>query len=174
MMNPLYMLDLIGYYGPVILFISSIFLLYKKSNYLSSYIIGIILSCFSNLVLKEIIKQPRPKGSMHILNSTENNNHKRIFSSDIYGMPSGHAQHVFYSTIFIYLVFKNTNITLLYLFISLLTLIQRVKYQNHYITQVIVGGIIGGLIAYYMYLYADKKIVGKLLAKKEDNAKDVA
>ena len=174
MIDPLYMLDLIGYYGPVILFISSIFLLYKKTNYLSTYIIGIILSCFSNLVLKEIIKQPRPKGSMHILNSTENNNHKRIFSSDIYGMPSGHAQHVFYSTIFIYLVFKNTNITLLYLFISLLTLIQRVKYQNHYITQVIVGGFIGGLIAYYMYLYADKKIVGKLLPKKEDNAIDIA
>jgi membrane-associated phospholipid phosphatase len=174
MTDPLYMLDLIGYYGPVILFISSIFLLYKKSNYLSSYIIGIILSCFSNLVLKEIIKQPRPKGSMHILNSTENNNHKRIFSSDIYGMPSGHAQHVFYSTIFIHLVFKNTNITLLYLFISLLTLIQRVKYQNHYITQVIVGGFIGGLIAYYMYMYANKKIVGKLVPKREDNAKDVA
>ena len=29
------------------------------------------IELFSNLVLKEIIKQPRPKGSIHILNSTE-------------------------------------------------------------------------------------------------------
>jgi membrane-associated phospholipid phosphatase len=49
-----------------------------------------------------------------------------------------------------------------------------VKYRNHYIIQVIVGGIIGACLAYYMYKYADKKIVGKLLAKKEDDAKDVA
>jgi membrane-associated phospholipid phosphatase len=169
-MNPLYILDLIGYYGPVILFVSSIFLLYKKSNYLSAYIIGIILSCFSNLVLKEIIKQPRPKGSIHILNSTENNNHKRIFSSDIYGMPSGHAQHVFFSTFFIYFVFLNTNITLVYIVISLLTLTQRIKYKNHTVLQVIVGGVIGAFIAYYMYMYGNKNIVGKLLPKKEDNA----
>lgn len=173
-MNPLYILDLIGYYGPQILFVSSIILLYKKSNYLFFYIIGIILSCFSNLVLKEIIKQPRPKGSIHILNSTENNNDKRIFSSDIYGMPSGHAQHVFFSTFFIYFVFLNTKLTLLYIVISLLTLIQRIKYQNHTVLQVIVGGVIGAIIAYYIFMYADKKIVGKLLPKKEDNAKDIA
>jgi membrane-associated phospholipid phosphatase len=124
--------------------------------------------------LKEIIKQPRPKGSIHILNSTENNNDKRIFSSDIYGIPSGHAQHVFFSTFFIYFVFLNTNITFLYIFISILTLIQRVKYQNHFVTQVIAGAVVGAIIAYYMFMYADKKIVGKLLPKKEDNAKDIA
>jgi membrane-associated phospholipid phosphatase len=49
-----------------------------------------------------------------------------------------------------------------------------VKYKNHYIIQVIVGGLIGACLAYYMYMYANKKIVGKLVAKKEDNAKDVA
>lgn len=174
MMNPLYIIDLIGYYGPVILFVFSIILLYKKSNYLSAYIIGIILSCFSNLVLKEIIKQPRPKGSIHILKSTENNNENRIFSSDMYGMPSGHAQHVFYSTIFIHLVFKNTNITLLYILVSIVTLIQRVKYQNHFAIQLIVGCLIGACLAYYMYMYADKKIVGKLLPKKDDDARDIA
>ena len=172
MMNPLYIIDLIGYYGPQILFGSSIFLLYKRTNYLFVYIIGFILDVILNFLLKGLIKQPRPKGDYNIFKPFEQ--HGLRFSPDIYGMPSGHAQHVFYSTFFIHLVFKNINITLLYIVISILTLIQRVKYQNHYISQVIVGGFIGGLIAYYMYLYADKKIVGKLLPKKEDNARDIA
>jgi membrane-associated phospholipid phosphatase len=169
-MNPLYIIDLIGYFGPIILFVSSILLLYKykKTNYLFGYIIGIMLSCVSNLVLKEIIKQPRPKGNF------VENNHKRIFSSDIYGMPSGHAQHVFFSTFFIYLTLQNHYIALVYLVISVLTMVQRVKYQNHTILQVIVGGIIGMILAYMAYIYTSKKIVGKLLPKKEDDAIDIA
>jgi membrane-associated phospholipid phosphatase len=171
-MNPLYILDLIGYYGPQILFGSSIFLLYKKSNYLFVYIIGFILDTILNFLIKGIVKQPRPKGDYNIFKPLEQQSPRIL--SDMYGMPSGHSQHVFYSTVFIHFVLKNTNITLLYLFISLLTLYQRVKYKNHYIIQVIVGGLIGAFLAYYMYMYADKKIVGKLVAKKEDNAKDVA
>lgn len=172
MMNPLYMIDLIGYYGPELLFISSVILLYKKTNYLFFYIIGFILDTILNFILKGIIKQPRPKGDYNIFNPLEK--HSPHIMSDIYGMPSGHAQRVFYSTVFIYLVFKNTNITFLYIFISILTLIQRVKYQNHFVTQVIAGAVVGAIIAYYMFMYADKKIVGKLLPKKEDNAKDIA
>ena len=171
-MNPLYILDLIGYYGPQILFGSSIFLLYKKSNYLFVYIIGFILDTILNFLIKGIVKQPRPKGDYNIFKPLEQQSPRIL--SDMYGMPSGHSQHVFYSTVFIHFVLKNTNITLLYLFISLLTLYQRVKYKNHYIIQVIVGGLIGACLAYYMYMYANKKIVGKLVAKKEDNAKDVA
>ncbi len=171
-MNPLYILDLIGYYGPQILFGSSIFLLYKKSNYLFVYIIGFILDTILNFLIKGIVKQPRPKGDYNIFKPLEQQSPRIL--SDMYGMPSGHSQHVFYSTVFIHFVLKNTNITLLYLFISLLTLYQRVKYKNHYIIQVIVGGLIGAFLAYYMYMYASKKIVGKLIPKKEDNAKDVA
>ncbi len=171
-MNPLYILDLIGYYGPQILLVSSIFLLYKKSNYLFVYIIGFILDTILNFLIKGIVKQPRPKGDYNIFKPLEQ--HSPRILSDMYGMPSGHSQHVFYSTIFIHLVLKNTNITLLYILISLLTLYQRVKYKNHYIIQVLVGGLIGACLAYYMYMYAGKKIVGKLIPKKEDNAKDVA
>ena len=172
MIDPLYIIDLIGYYGPQILFGSSIFLLYKKSNYLFVYIIGFILDTILNFLIKGIVKQPRPKGDYNIFKPLEQQSPRIL--SDMYGMPSGHSQHVFYSTVFIHFVLKNTNITLLYLFISLLTLYQRVKYKNHYIIQVIVGGLIGACLAYYMYMYASKKIVGKLLPKKEDNAKDVA
>jgi len=171
-MNPLYILDLIGYYGPQILFGSSIFLLYKKSNYFFVYIIGFILDTILNFLIKGIVKQPRPKGDYNIFKPLEQQSPRIL--SDMYGMPSGHSQHVFYSTVFIHFVLKNTNITLIYAIISLLTLYQRVKYKNHYIIQVIVGGLIGACLAYYMYMYANKKIVGKLVAKKEDNAKDVA
>ena len=125
-----------------------------------------------NFLIKGIVKQPRPKGDYDVFKPNEK--HSARISTDIYGMPSGHSQHALYSVVFIHLVLKNTNITLLYILISLATLYQRVKYRNHYIIQVIVGGIIGSILAYYMYMYADKKIVGKLLPKKEDNAKDIA
>ena len=171
-MNLLYGIDLLGYYGPYLLFISSLFLLYKKTNYLIVYIVGFILDSLLNFLIKGIVKQPRPKGDYDVFKPNEK--HSARISTDIYGMPSGHSQHALYSVVFIHLVLKNTNITLLYILISLATLYQRVKYRNHYIIQVIVGGIIGSILAYYMYMYADKKIVGKLLPKKEDNAKDIA
>ena len=88
-------------------------------------------------------------------------------------MPSGHSQHVFLSTTYIYLVLRNINLTLFYFLFSLLTLVQRVRYRNHTIKQVIVGGSIGAFIAYIAYTYATNSLVGKLATKLDDNAREI-
>jgi len=171
-MKPLYIIDLVGYYGPIILGVLSLFLLYPTKMYLIIYVLGFILNIVVNNILKQIIKQPRPKGDFDIHNPSKKHNygHNPI---QVYGMPSGHSQMVIFSTVYTYLVFKNIKLTLFYLLLSLNTIIQRVRYRNHTVMQVIVGSLVGGLVAYLVYNYASKKLVGKLKMKPDDNAKEV-
>jgi membrane-associated phospholipid phosphatase len=119
-------------------------------------------------VLKGIIKQPRPSQNEKLINLALNNG--RVFSYDIYGMPSGHAQSSLYSTIFIWLVFQNKNILILYLCLTLLTMYNRINTKSHTILQVIVGAIIGTIMGYFIFYIATKKIKGKFKPKEEDNA----
>jgi|LauGreSuBDMM15SN_2_FD.fasta_scaffold06010_3 membrane-associated phospholipid phosphatase len=158
----------IGWAGPNILIILTIFILLNKKYLLMSFIVGYGFNLILNLLLKGIVKQPRPKEDIKLVNLAINSGRRMGF--DIYGMPSGHAQLVFYCTIFIYLVTKKNNITLFYLFISFITLYQRVLYKNHTISQVVVGSFVGSLMGYVVYHYAEHLIKGYLKPKKEDYA----
>jgi membrane-associated phospholipid phosphatase len=91
-----------------------------------------------------------------------------IIPLDIFGMPSGHAQSCLFSSVYTYLSLKDNNILYLYLFFSLLTVIQRVVFKYHTILQVIIGSIVGSLLGYYMYTRAQQKIKGVIKEKKDD------
>jgi len=171
-MKPLYIVDLIGYYGPMTLFVSSLFLLFSTKTYLVIYVVGFVLNIVVNNILKQIIKQPRPKGDLDIHNPTKKHSYSHN-PIQVYGMPSGHSQMTLFSTTYIYLVLKNIPITLVYLLLTLNTLVQRIRYKNHTVMQVIVGGSIGAFIAYIAYTYATNNLVGKLDTKPDDNAKEV-
>ena len=58
----------IGIYGPLILFLYSVFLLWNKSNYLTYYMVGFILNALLTLILKGIFKQPRPSEDPKLFN----------------------------------------------------------------------------------------------------------
>ena len=161
-------IDYIGYLGPILLLVSSIFLLINKATLLSTYIFGFVVSVIMNSILKYIIKEPRPSDDLSIYNASIA--HGKRVSFDKYGMPSGHATGVFYSTAFIFFALKKPYISLIYLIISMNTIYQRVKYKNHTILQVIVGAIVGTITGYAAYLFATKKLVGLLKFKKDDNA----
>ena len=62
---------------------------------------------------------------------------------DIYGMPSGHAQSVSYSLMYLYLVQGSGYMALLNIIILGLTLFQRWNYRKHTIIQLLVGTIVG-------------------------------
>ena len=166
-------LDNMGKFGPVILFIISIFLLRKKPNFLAYYVFGLFLNGLLILVLKGIFKQPRPSEDLQLFNLAVKESKRFNFDNgypyDIFGMPSGHSSYVLFSTIFIYLVFKNPNILLIYLLLSINTLRQRVISNNHTIIQVIAGAFVGILFSYFIFYMAQEKIMGKLLLKKDDN-----
>jgi membrane-associated phospholipid phosphatase len=67
-----------------------------------------------------------------------------------------------------YLSLKHTNLLYLYLFFSLLICYQRIKYNFHSISQVIVGIIIGSGFAYIVYQLARENIKGKIMEKLDD------
>ena len=162
-------IDTIGYLGPQLLFFASIYFLFKtKFTYLSVYFIGFFLNILLNIILKSLIQEPRPTEDKRLFN-LEILNKKRI-GFDRYGMPSGHAEGVFYSTAFIFLTLKNKWVGATYLLISLITCYQRIAYKNHTFQQVLIGSIIGAFMGFFFYYYGNHILKGKLREKPDDNA----
>lgn len=164
----------IGKNGPIILFIITLYLLKQKYNLFFYYTIGIFINTIVNLILKGIIQEPRPGDYSNMLNLAIKNNKNSIFRNgipfDMFGMPSGHAQSVMFSVVYIYLSTHNKNYLFLYLFIATITIIQRIVYNYHTVLQVFVGSIVGSIIGYYFNYIAIKKIEGFITPKKHDNA----
>lgn len=155
----------LGRFGPFITFIITLFILKHKTITTYSYLTGIIFDTLINPLIKLIIKQRRPdkiKSNSYVsatLDTSKNPNHtiypesflEQTSNANIYGMPSGHAQTSAFNTLFIWLSTKNTYITLFYLVMTLITCVQRVIARRHYADQVIVGLIIGMLVAYFSF-----------------------
>lgn len=155
--------DTIGTTAPYTLFIISIFLLRNLKYYLFFYILGFGLNNLLNIALKLLIREPRPRNDTKFLEFIGN----RV-SYDKYGMPSGHAQNCFYSLVYITLVLNQPIITLLYVGISFICIVQRYEYKNHTLTQLFAGSVVGILFAYLIYFFSGKYILGKATNKKDD------
>jgi membrane-associated phospholipid phosphatase len=158
--------DSIGFFAPSILFVLSVLFLRHMSNYLKFYIVGSLLNTILNILLKMIIKEPRPSKEQKFIEIGVTNGSSISF--DKFGMPSGHAQNCGFSLAFITLVFNNPFITTLYLIISLSSLMQRYLYNNHTILQLVVGFTIGLFTGYITYLLGSKYIMGNIKIKKDD------
>ena len=161
------MMDWIGISAPVILFIISLFLLRNVKKYLLFYVGGFGLNNLLNILLKILIKEPRPDDDTKFIELMILKG-KRV-GYDKYGMPSGHLQNCAFSLMFITLVLNDPWITSVYVIVTLLSAMQRYKYKNHTISQIIVGIGVGGLLAFCLYFLASKYILGKVSSKKDDN-----
>jgi membrane-associated phospholipid phosphatase len=163
----------IGAYGPLILILLSIHLLWDHPNLFFYYNVGIFADAILNLVLKGVFQQPRPSEDQKMFDLSMRHGKRFLFKDgvphDIFGMPSGHSESVLFSTVFIYLSLKQTNWLYVYLFISIITMAQRVSYKYHTILQVLAGAIVGVVIGYGIYFLAREKIKGHIHEKKDDN-----
>jgi len=163
----------LGFHGPFILIVLSVYLLWDHKILLFYYVIGNFANMILNIILKGIIQEPRPifddkKVSLALTHA------KRLFYQngvpfDLFGMPSGHAQNSFFSTIFIYFALRKMNITYIYIGLTILTCVQRVGSNDHSINQVIVGSFIGSLFAFFIFYLAGEKLKGKIRLKPDDN-----
>jgi membrane-associated phospholipid phosphatase len=158
--------------GPAVLGVLPIYLLWDKTTLFFYYIVGFFISALVNLGLKGLLQLPRPSEDTARFNLALNHGRRFVFKSgipyDIFGMPSGHAQMAFYSTTFIYLSLKNLSILCWFLFVSLLTISQRVVFNYHTPLQVIVGAIVGVLMGYLVYDMARNKIAARISEKMDD------
>lgn len=141
-------IDDIGFFGPMILVTLTIIILCGRMKYLNFYLFFLLLNTFLNKALKNIIQSPRP-GKPN--DNTIYNKFEKTSGSETYGMPSGHAQSVSFSTLYMYLVTKSDNLLIGSSFISCLTLLQRYRFKRHTIKQLMVGVIIGCFVAYISY-----------------------
>lgn len=148
-MNIEKIVDHVGFNGPIILFSLALVLLRHKRKMLFIYIIGSVINVIVNYLLKMIIKEPRPVEDNINLEWTQINEKRE--NTDKYGMPSGHAQITWFSTIFVFLVLKDFKWLLFFMAISLNTVFQRFKYNNHTLLQLIVGSIVGLTLGYLFY-----------------------
>lgn len=162
----------IGSFGPLILIFLSMHLLWDNSNLFFYYTIGVFLNAILNLILKGLIQQPRPSEDIKTFNLALNHGKRFIFKNgiphDIFGMPSGHTQSMIFSTVFIYLSLRRKNWLYVYLLISLLTMMQRVVYNQHTILQVLIGVFVGAGFGYMVYFLAREKIKGRITEKRDD------
>jgi membrane-associated phospholipid phosphatase len=162
-----------GGYGPILLIILSWYSLWEHKNLFFYFNVGLFANSILNIILKGIIQEPRPMfDSKKIKLMTTHANHyffQNGIPFDIYGMPSGHAQASFFITVFIYLSLKHTNLLYLCILFSLLISYQRVKFNFHSISQVIVGGIIGSGFAFIVYKLARENIKGRIIERPDDN-----
>jgi membrane-associated phospholipid phosphatase len=162
----------LGAYGPIILIFLSWFLLWDHKNLFFYYTVGIFANAVLNIILKGIIQEPRPMFDEKKLRLLKTHGKEYFFQNgipfDMFGMPSGHAQACFFSTMFIYLAFKRTNLLYIYLPLTLLTCYQRVKFEYHSISQVIVGAIVGLAFGHLVYQLAREKIKNKIRERSDD------
>ena len=143
-------LDLIGFFGPLILLITNIYELWSQKLYLIGYFVFLLINSAVNKGLKYIFKEPRPYDGINIISGEIHH------GADVYGMPSGHAQSVSFSLIYLYLVQKSNWLLILNTIILLLTVIQRWNYRKHTIEQLLIGTMVGircGISSYYIVKY---------------------
>ena len=164
----IYLLLLVAYIGPIILITITTILLWKKETLLFYFILGATINIALNFFLKDVFKEPRPTGNQQIIQLAINNG-KRM-GSQVYGMPSGHAQTAFYCAAFIFLSLNNWKITVLYVMMALFTCYQRYIYKEHTLWQLFVGALVGLVTGCVAFKAAKKKKMGLLFSKPEDGA----
>lgn len=146
----------LGFYGPFLLFVTTIILLIKQPVYLLAYVILFTNLGFVNKKMKMFFREPRP----NVLDKYNTQYDSNVYKNEEqYGMPSGHSQSCIFSTFYSWLVLKNTKVIILQLFVTFLTLFQRWKFRRHTINQLVVGGFVGAFFAFLLFICVKKMIL---------------
>ena len=163
-------IDYIGFFTPLILFLISLYLLFYKQLYLYYFLGGLVINNIANIILKLLIKEPRPNNEFKTIELAVK--HGENIHFDKFGMPSGHLQNSFYILVYSLLVIgptKFSNLFILYIILAIICGYQRFITNNHNILQLIIGSIIGSIIGYITYLFSNKHIKGEIKEKKDDD-----
>ena len=146
-------LDGMGFYGPLIIIAIIAFDLSNRPKYMWVYLIAVVANDYFNKWLKMQFLEERPKNPIMF---SKFENYKNVES---FGMPSGHASSVGFSTMYLLLVKSHSIMLPLCIFIAILTMYQRVKYRRHTIEQVCVGLLSGSVCGWIVYSLATQWIL---------------
>ena len=155
------MLDTVGFLGLFILFGIGMWQLWGNKGFWCAYLVVFVTNSIINKIVKVIVKQPRPNDGESIMN-------ENYTGAELYGMPSAHAQSVFSSLTFLYLVKESPAWLIGELFIAGLTVYQRWKYRRHTMEQLGVGAVLGMFVAYGGYYMTKQYLQENALIKNDE------
>ena len=166
--------NFVGNYSLLMIVPYSMYLLRNKNTLFIYYTVGLFFCIMLNLLIKGIVQQPRPSEDAKLFHLALQNYKDFIFKDgipfNIFGMPSGHSQLALYSTIFVYLSTKNVSILFIYGLLSFIIMTQRVYFNYHTMSQVIVGALVGALFGYTVYFLSQQHLKGLIREKTDDFA----
>jgi membrane-associated phospholipid phosphatase len=153
----------IGENGPNTVFLLCFYLLYFKPILLITFIIGYQISFVLNHCLKGYLRFPRPNENLKLFYIKINSDAHIPFER--FGLPSGHAQAIFFSLSFLFFSLQkkiNLNSFLFFfiLIIATITLFQRYYWNHHTILQLLCGAILGAIVGYLFYYYSQIRLRG--------------
>ncbi|BDU50918.1 phosphatase PAP2 family protein [Haliovirga abyssi] len=114
------------------------------------------------LLIKGVISRERPfvaNNPLQFFNYIKAYNAGELFKFDYLSMPSGHTITAFATFIPFFLYVKNKYLKALFLFIPSIVLFSRVYTYRHWLSDVIVGAVLGSLVAYSVYENNKNKII---------------
>jgi len=167
----------LGEYGPYLMGVMSLPVLWKKQFLLNYSLVGLCLNIILNSILKFIFKGKRPdwKPDWKRENPEEcwiafkkRTDFIDSVQRDPFGMPSGHSQNASYLAGIMYFAFGIKPITMLFVLYTFGIMYQRVKTRMHTIPQVIAGAITGVVVAACVYYSCRNGLIGQVMHKLDD------
>ena len=134
-----------------ILVLITVILLQNTKIYLYVYVTGLLVSYLIGIILKRVLKQPRPNSDMQSFNFRLIH-HIHTMSTNEFGMPSLHAIISAYSTLYMILVSSYKEIWVGYICATVAICTYKIHMLFHSIYQIIVGLFIGICVAYICIL----------------------
>jgi len=139
----------IGFFGEFIMIFLVVSLIWGQTGSLIFFFIGYILNVLINIVLKRLLREPRPIDPIAYLASEKGS----MKGAKYYGMPSGHSQNVFYCISYLLnCIPRNIDWVLLSFMIGLITIWERYIFHNHTVMQLLVGAILGFVFGWIVYI----------------------
>ena len=129
--------DLLGRNSSYVLVIIAVFRMISRVKYLISFLALCLINVNLVKCLKIWIREPRP---VKMIEDTTN--------PEYYGMPSGHAYHNAFITVFLWMVNPSWIVLYLCVVVGSVSLIERYKQNRHTVGQLFAGTIGGALFAY--------------------------
>jgi len=138
----------IGFFSELILAILVLYVLYERSLSFfpdAVYLVGFVASVYLNRGLKEWLRGRRPARPVKFL--AAENFGTAAEMQNAYGMPSGHAQQVAYSLVYLYATTGEwMPWTAIGTVIGALMVWERWQFRNHTLGQLAVGLLVGAVV----------------------------
>ena len=159
-------MNYLGYHGPYLLSFLTAILIWNRTPYLVSFLVGGFANTWLNVFLKMVFQEPRPK-SIDLMEAKKVDWFGSFFDIDIhkahrYGMPSGHAQIASFAVAYWYFLNEKkivngkiweTMIGLSMVVLLINTLHQRWETEAHSFGQLAMGVFVGGGFSWVVFMF---------------------